>query len=244
MKPLFVSGTNTEVGKTWISTRILSTLRRAGHRVGAWKPVCSGSVERDGRRVWEDVDLLTAAVTGDAEGRQAEAVSDRVCCQRFHAALAPNVAARREGRRVSDEQLRSGLDVWRGCADFVVVEGAGGLFSPLSDTLLGADLAALLQLPVLIVAGSQLGVIHQTLATIEAAAARGLTVSAVILNAANPDVSDAVLESSAAELKRLLTGIPLYCTFHDGPWLLTDGEVQSWFEAGRAATAVPGGQES
>ena len=160
MKTLFVSGTDTEVGKTWVSCQILRKLRSNGHRVGAWKPVCSGAVERNGQLIWEDVEALAAAIGGDTTE---EILIDRICSQRFTVPMAPNVAARLEGREVSDEMLAGGLSLWRDHADLVLIEGAGGLMSPTSDGMLVADLALRLNSPLLLVAANRLGTIHQAL---------------------------------------------------------------------------------
>jgi len=218
MKTLFVSGTDTEVGKTWVSAHILRALRRSGRRVGAWKPVCSGAVDCNGRRIWQDIQALADAIEGNAPAENTEYAAtliDRICDQRFDLPMAPNIAARHEGRVVSDAILLAGPERWRNHADLVVVEGAGGLLSPASETLLGADLAAQLRMPILLVAANRLGTIHQTLATIEAAQARGLEIKAVILNEVSPQVPKILRDANESELRRLLPGMRLIATAYD-----------------------------
>jgi dethiobiotin synthetase len=229
MKTLFVSGTDTEVGKTWMSCQILQQLRRNGHRVGAWKPVCSGAIEQDGRLVWEDVQLLAEAIGADPAD---PALVDRICPQRFMAPMAPNIAARLEGRDVSDDTLISGFEAWKDQADLVLVEGAGGFLSPTSDGMLVADLALKLNAPLLLVAANRLGAIHQTLATVEAAQNRGLDIVAVVLNQVTEDLDPVLQKANEDELRRLLPDIHLLVIPHAGELSIESQQVEyaSWFQ--------------
>lgn len=228
MKTLFVSGTDTEVGKTWVSCRILTELREHGHRVGAWKPVCSGAVERDGQLVWEDVQCLLQAIGGDEADTE---LQKRVCRQRFTAPLAPNIAARLEGDRVLDDVLNAGLVHWTHQADYVLVEGAGGLLSPTSDQLLVADLVRQLNCPLLLVAANRLGVIHQTLATVEVALARRLQVVGLVLNQVDADLDPTLAESNVSELRRLLPRLTIVPSGFNQPLDGTAQDVEfiDWF---------------
>ena len=116
-----------------------------------------------------------------AAGRPGELAA--VCPQRFAAPLAPHLAAEAEGRSIDEDLLRSGLDYWLARSDVVLVEGAGGLLSPLSHNQYVADVAYDLGFPLVIVAGNRLGVINQTLQTLAVAATfrRGLSVACVVL---------------------------------------------------------------
>lgn len=228
MKTLFVSGTDTEVGKTWIACQILRELRRKGHRVGVWKPVCSGAVETNGRLVWEDLQELATAIGGEPDDA---ALIDRICRNRFVAPMAPNVAARLEGRIVSDELPAAGVEAWRDHAEFLLVEGAGGLLSPVSDEMLVADLARQLRSPVLLVSANRLGTIHQTLSTVEAARTRELDVAAVVLNQVSADVDPTLLQTNEDELRRLMPRTPLIVTARDGafPFDAAAADCETWF---------------
>lgn len=228
MKTLFVSGTDTEVGKTWISCRILRELRRRGLRVGAWKPVCSGAVECDGRVIWEDAESLLQAIGGESSDTD---LQQRVCPQRYHAALAPNIAARLEGSRVLDDVLHAGLIHWQNAADYVLVEGAGGLLSPTSDRMLVADLAKQLNAPLLLTAANRLGVIHQTLATVEAAEARDLSVAGVVLNQVDGSMDRTLSETNVSELQRLLPETRILSVGHNAtfPDESHNVDVVEWF---------------
>jgi dethiobiotin synthetase len=160
---LFITGTDTGVGKTHVACRIAGWLARAGYRVGVYKPAASGCTVQDGHLVADD-----AVQLWQAAGRPGDL--DQVCPQRFLAPLAPPLAARAEGRRVDADLLRSGLEVWKRCSDIVLVEGAGGLMSPLGDEDYVADLAFDCGFPLIVVAPNVLGVINQTLQTLITAA--------------------------------------------------------------------------
>ena len=160
---LFITGTDTGVGKTHVACRIAAWLDRAGYRVGVYKPAASGCTVQDGQLVADD-----AVQLWQAAGRPGDL--DQVCPQRFLAPLAPPLAARAEGRRVDADLLRSGLEVWKRRSDIVLVEGAGGLMSPLSDEDYVADLAFDCGFPLIVVAPNVLGVINQTLQTLITAA--------------------------------------------------------------------------
>lgn len=180
MRGLFITGTDTGVGKSVVARSIVRACREAGRRVGAYKPVCSGSeTDATGRLHWPDVTLLA-----DAVGEEVPA--DRVCPQRFHAPLAPPSAAECEGRTVDESLLTGGLAAWRDDADLLIVEGVGGLLCPLTGRATVADLAAQLGYPLIIVAALRLGVINHTLLTIEVARLRGLSIAGIVLNHATP----------------------------------------------------------
>lgn len=181
MRGLFITGTDTGVGKTVVACGIARTLREGGLRVGAYKPVCSGA-ERlpSGHPEWPDVAALATAIGG-------EFPRDRICPQRYIAPLAPPRAAALEKRTVDAELLESGLEWWTSNVECLVVEGAGGLLSPLAHGVSNADLALRLGLPVLVVAADRLGCISHTLLTVEAAQARGLRVAGVVLNQTSPN---------------------------------------------------------
>ncbi len=173
---LFVTGTDTGVGKTWVTALIARDLTDRGVRTGVYKPVCSGAVyAEDGRLVYEDIERLAAA-TDDQFPRE------RIGPQTFHAPLAPPVAAARESAEVDSELLRTGAGWWQGRVDLLLVEGAGGLLSPITWEETVADLAAELGLPLVIVAAMRLGAVNHTLLTVEVARRRGLPIAGIVLN--------------------------------------------------------------
>jgi dethiobiotin synthetase len=192
---LFFAGTDTDVGKTYVASLIAAALLKSGKRVGVYKPVASDCRNVDGQLIAAD-----AVSLWEAAGRP-KTMAD-VCPQRYVAPLSPPAAAAAEGKRVDAELLRSGADVWIEGFDVRIVEGAGGLFSPLADGLLNIDLAKQFDsAKLLIVAANRLGVIHQVLATCEAGKQNGITPSGIILCQPTPD-SDESVSTNRAEIER------------------------------------------
>ncbi len=211
MNTLLVTGTDTGVGKTWITSLLVRQLQQHGLRVGAYKPVCSGAeVDDQGNAVWSDVEALRAACADLPP-------IDHVCPQRFQAAVAPNVAAGLEGRTVDDEGLFQGTDVWRPVVDWLVVEGAGGIFCPLSDRSTVMELALRLKGPIIVVAANRLGVISHTRMTVEILKARGLEATAIVLNeiaATQGSAMDPSILTNALQLQHWIPEVPLFrCDF-------------------------------
>jgi dethiobiotin synthetase len=196
---LFITGTNTGVGKTYVAARIAESLVRARVRVGVYKPAASGcSRDAAGDLVADD-----AVALWNAAGRPRTLAE--VCPQRFAAPLAPHLAAEAEGRTIDAELLRGGLAVWRDNFEFVVVEGAGGLMSPLGAEDYVADLALEFGYPLVVVAANELGTINQTLQTLIAAAVfrEGIPVAGVVLNCSRPAEQTAHDPSTASNLAEL-----------------------------------------
>lgn len=202
-KGLFITGTDTDVGKTAVAVTILQQWVSQQIDCRAYKPVASGVQSSP-----SDIDRLWCA-SGNAGKR------DDVCPQAFQLPVAPEQAAAAEGSKVDDTLLRQGL-----CphmhADVVLIEGAGGLFSPLSHQTLNADLARDFQIPVVIVDSGRLGAIGRTLTTVTAAESVGLTVSAVVLSQSEsghhgetqkPESPEVIARQSRAELQRRLPHI-------------------------------------
>ncbi|MGE3316883.1 MAG: dethiobiotin synthase [Planctomycetaceae bacterium] len=198
---LFITATDTGVGKTYVAALAARALVRAGKSVGAYKPACSGAVrDSAGGLVWEDAEELESAVGNRFE-------SQRVCPQRFEAPLAPPIAARLQGKQVDPRLLRSGARWWEDQVDHLLIEGVGGLLCPLSDDETVADLAVDLGYPLLIVARLGLGTINHTLLTVEAARARNLAIAGIVLNESTP-VDDPSAESNEREIAER-TSVPV-----------------------------------
>jgi dethiobiotin synthetase len=194
---LFITGTGTGVGKTYVNVLLVQVLRKAGKRVGVYKPAASGCEMRDGKLISPD-----AIALWEAAGRPGTLA--KVCPQLFAAPLAPHLAARVEGRRVDPTMLRNGIEFWRATSDIVIVEGAGGLMSPISDDDYNADLAAAFGFPLLVVAANVLGTINATLQTLITASTfrDELRVAGVVLNSPNPATGDPSTKTNAEELTR------------------------------------------
>lgn len=177
---LFVTGTDTGVGKTLVSCAVIRGLRSRGVDAAGMKPIETG-VGPEGP--------LDAIALRDAAG--ASDPLEDVCPQQFALPAAPSVAALAESRSVDFDAIRAAFGRIAGRRDFVVVEGAGGLLVPIRDAETMADLARVLGLPLLIVARAALGTINHTLLTLEASAARGLPVIGVVISHAGGALSAA-----------------------------------------------------
>jgi dethiobiotin synthetase len=196
---LFVVGTDTGVGKTRVAARIAAAILRSRKRVGVYKPAASGCEAIEGSLVSDD-----AVALWEAAGRPGDLSA--VCPQRFLAPLAPHLAARAEDRELNAEMLREGRNYWLSRCDLIVVEGAGGLLSPLGESEFVADLAAEFGYPLVIVAPNRVGVINQVLQTLISAKsyAGRLAVAGVVLNDIAPSTQqDPSAASNRSELERL-----------------------------------------
>ena len=168
---VFVTGTDTGVGKTVVGCALAEALRRRRSNVGVMKPIETG-VGPQG-----PLDAISLA-----ESAQVDDALDLVCPQRFALPAAPIVAAEAEGRCVDLAAVRSAFDALAARHDFLVVEGAGGLLVPIAPGYAMADLARDLGLPLLVVTRAALGTINHTLLTLEVAHHRGLAVAGVVIS--------------------------------------------------------------
>ncbi len=197
VRGLFITGTDTGVGKTHVAAMIARALRESGRRVGVYKPAESGCRFEDGVLIAED-----AVALWKAAGRPGSL--DRVCPQCFQAPLAPHLAARAEGRELDVDLLRHGIEFWQADSDVILVEGAGGLMCPLSDDQYMAHLARDFGFPLIVVSVNRLGTINHTLQTLIAAAAfgDGLPVAGIVLNQPQPASDDPSTVGNRRELAR------------------------------------------
>ncbi len=194
-RTLFFAGTDTDVGKTYVAATVARTLVAAGRRVGVYKPVASGCRVEDDFRVADD-----ALALWNAAGHPQ--TLDEVCPQRFLAPLAPPVAAAAEGSVVDTDRLVDDAGAWDSDYDPLIVEGAGGLMSPIAEGMLNIDLVAKFEpCRLVIVAADRLGVIHQTIATCEAAKHRGVTPHGIVLSQPAQE-SDESTNSNLEQLRR------------------------------------------
>jgi dethiobiotin synthetase len=180
-RAIFVAGTGTDVGKTYVASSLLRTLRAQGHRTLALKPVASGigPIGSEDFACSDTARLLDAqdvAVTPDAV--------ERCTPWRFAAPLSPDLAAAAENRPLplADIIAFCGTRLVETQNDVAIVEGAGGIMSPIASDGLNLDLAAALDLPVLLISGTYLGAISHTLSALEVIEARGLRVLGVSVN--------------------------------------------------------------
>jgi dethiobiotin synthetase len=181
---LLVTGTDTGVGKTFVTCALAHALRALGRRVGVVKPVETGV---DGEP--DDARRLAAAAHDPAP-------LDDVCPYRFRAPLAPGVAAAREGVTVDVERLAALIARRAGTVDVLLVEGAGGLLVPIAGATTYLDLARRTAAPLLVVAANRLGTVNHTALTARVAASEGVAVVGFVLSQPSP-TTDASAETNA-----------------------------------------------
>ncbi len=173
---IFVTGTDTGVGKTFTAVGLIRALKTMGYTVCPMKPVETGCLVRKGMLVPRDtVQIIRASGIHEP--------LDRVNPYRLRLPLAPSVAAEREGMIIKKQKILSACHELSKHYEIIVVEGAGGIMVPVYKTYLFVDLVRDLGLPLIIVARPGLGTINHTLLTIETARSRGIKVLGVILNA-------------------------------------------------------------
>lgn len=195
MSGVFVTGTDTGVGKTLVSCALLHAWAALGRRCVGMKPVAAGAELVEGVWVNEDVARLQAASNIAAPGAWINPYLLRE-------AIAPHIAAERKGVNIELPRIRVAYEGLAGLADVVVVEGVGGFRVPLSPGKDTADLAEMLGLPVILVVGMRLGCLNHALLSAEAIAARGLRLAGWVANAIAPDM--AAQGENLATLIRLL----------------------------------------
>ena len=202
---LLVTGTDTGVGKTFVSAGLCAWLRARGEDVLGFKPVESGTNENDG--VPGDAELLARCCGTGLQACNVYALAEP---------LAPMVAARREGATIEVARLDSAFERASAASDFLIVEGVGGALVEVADGLPVADLAVRWNLPALVVAANRLGVLSHTLLTVEALQSRGVSVLGVVLNTVSEGPPGLAERTNQEELERLLPPeVPLLptCSF-------------------------------
>lgn len=195
MSRLFVTGTDTGVGKTFVGCALATALRTRGRRVAVMKPVETG------------VEGLPADALALRAAARDPAPLDEICPYRLRAPLAPAVAAREEGVVIDVGRLVTLVRRRAAAADVLLVEGAGGLLVPLTDGATWVELVQAAALPVLIVGANRLGVINHAALTARAAGGAGLRILGVVLSQATPDPDPSAASNAGAIAA--LSGLPV-----------------------------------
>lgn len=205
-RSLFVTGTDTGVGKTLVSAALLHALARQHRRVVGMKPVAAGLVQRGGAWVSEDVLALRAASSVAVPPELDNPVA-------LPEPLSPHLASARAGRSLTVAELHAAWRALQGLADVVLVEGAGGWRVPINEHETLADLAIAMAAPVVLVVGLRLGCLNHALLTAEAIRADGLQLAGWVANGIEREM--ACREENIATLRARLAA-PLLGAI---PWL-------------------------
>jgi len=188
---LFITGTDTGVGKTFFASSLVRALRSLGIEAAGFKPVETGCTP----------ECSDARLLGEASGVYLEPVYS------FKTPVAPSVASELEGVKVEPERIKERIRELSARHPFLVVEGAGGIMVPITWSYTYLELASELSLPTVVVALNKLGVINHTLLTVEVLRSRGVEVKAVVLNSFKKE--DESFDTNYQSLKRLLD-LPLF----------------------------------
>lgn len=203
---IFITGTDTGVGKTFVACAIVRALKAHGVDVGVMKPVETGCGD----------DLIPADALSLKEAAGVADDISEICPFRYKAPLAPSSCAEIEGRSFDIEQVRATYHALASRHRLMVVEGAGGLLVPLTPQQVIADLMKILNLPVVIVARTRLGTINHTLLTVSSARQAGIDVAGIIMNAADDGEWGETEEWGGREIERR-AGVPLLGTIPHAP---------------------------
>lgn len=197
MKNFFITGTDTDVGKTFVTCALIEALKARGLRAVPMKPVAAGTINIDGININADVAALREISVSNAALRD-------INPYRFNAPIAPHLAARRENVLIEMHVIRAAFERLRADADTVLVEGAGGFLVPLSASQSMAEIPVALSLEVILVVGMRLGVLNHALLTVEAIRARGLTLVGWVANTPVAGVAMLAFDENLATLKRMI----------------------------------------
>ena len=202
MNAIFVAGTGTDVGKTFVTTGLLGFLRGSGVLARALKPVSSGYDPQ--RPEDSDAGALLAAMNLPATAAD---IAD-IAPFRYAAPLAPDMAARKEGKRLRLEEI---VACCRGriaaSSTPLLIEGVGGVMSPIAEDATGLDLMRALHCPAMLVAGSYLGTLSHALTAVSACLNGGVPLRLIVVNE-TPE-SSVELDATCAELRRFVRDIPI-----------------------------------
>lgn len=190
----FITGTDTGVGKTFVTAGIAAVLKEKGVNVGVMKPVETGCAEKGGELEPQDALYLKNAAGVSDE-------LDLINPYRFKAPIAPAAAAVLEGKTIDLSKIKKSYEALSSKHQLMFVEGAGGILVPLNEKETIADLVKVLQLPLIVIAESRLGTINHTLLTVKYAQSIGIVVAGVILNHVSLSPGES-LSANRAEIQR------------------------------------------
>ena len=199
MSGFFITGTDTEIGKTFVSSLLIKILIEEGLTVAGMKPIASGAKITNGILKNDDALSLIEASNINADYKD---VNPYV----FEPAVSPHIAAEEAGVEIDLNKIKKSFESLVNKSDVVIVEGVGGWHAPLSYNCTVADLADTLQLPVILVVGLRLGCLNHALLTAQAIRQSGLTIAGWVANHVVKDFSSA--EKNITTLKHFLNDIP------------------------------------
>ncbi|WP_243292236.1 dethiobiotin synthase [Bacillus sp. FJAT-47783] len=220
-KGIFVTGTGTEIGKTFVTKYLTKALKEQGFHVAPYKPIQTGCIEKNGELIAEDVEQYI-------ETAKLSFTQKDLCTYFFKKPASPHLAASIENVQIDLHRIKNHYEQLLKEHDIVLVEGAGGLAVPLVESdhlLMTKDLIQLLNIPLILVVPPHLGSINHTLVTIEYAKAHHLTVLGIVFNQVSnePDL----IEKDNMRMIEKLTKLPILGRV---PFTEEDeGNISEWF---------------
>jgi len=209
VKSLFITATGTDIGKTYISALILKKMKKIGINCGYYKPVLSGALKQNAKYILGDAKYVIDIA--DLEQRPEDCVS-----YAFEDAVSPHLAANIINEKISKEKLFSDLEVMKNKFEYLLIEGAGGMTTPLvltdKETYLLNDFIKDIQSNVIIVADAGLGTINSVLLTTEFAKSKGINIKGIILN----NFQETLICKNNKDSIEQLTGIKVIATVKRG----------------------------
>ena len=198
MSGFFITGTDTEIGKTFVASLLIKLLAQEGLNVVGMKPIASGAKMIDGSLKNDDALTLIQASNVDVDYKE---INPYV----FEPAISPHLAAEAAGVEIDLKKIKNNFDALQQKSDVVVVEGVGGWYAPLTSNCTVADLAEELNLPIILVVGIRLGCLNHALLTAQVIQQSGLPIAGWIANHVEKDFS--VAEKNISTLKHFLNDI-------------------------------------
>lgn len=195
-KGLFITATDTGVGKTLVSGAIANILTQKGKKIGVFKPVATGCKKIKGKFISEDAEFLAACIDNKIP-------TDIITSVKYKIPASPLACEMAESKKVDFEKILATYKQICRSTDFVIVEGIGGVKVPITRNFDVLDFAKALKLPIVLVARAKLGTINHTLLSIDAIRQKGLSLAGIIINGYDKKTKDFAEKTNAAIIKKL-----------------------------------------
>lgn len=183
---VFVTGTDTDIGKTVITAGLAAVMQSLGYKAGVYKPFQSGAEEKNGFLISPDLSFV----------KQLDFYVETLCTYLLKPPTAPYIAAEIDGININLSTVRRDFQTMKQTCEVVLVEGAGGLMVPVTKEKLMLDVAKMLDIPIVIVIRPNLGTVNHTLLTINQANSAGLDVAGVIINRYPSETDDMAIKTA------------------------------------------------
>lgn len=190
---IFITGTDTDVGKTIVTAGLAATMQSFGYQTGVFKPAQTGCIIENGVQLAPDLDLVNKT---DKNIRA-------IATYKFKEPIAPSLAAELENVIIDNNRLLEDFNALKQKCDFTLVEGAGGLLAPLYKNFLMRDLAKFLNLPTIIVAKPNLGTINHILLTVEAVKSAKIELLGIIISKYPTGTDDIAIKNAPRMIEEL-----------------------------------------